>query len=159
MNMNNTATVNAFAHLTATSTPKTLDEAIYIGKLKDTALQAALAAKSTALKGLSLGISEFGKGTITIKGIGRFGVSLYPSQAMALDEYVKSGALLTFINDPSNVNKLRCAAFATEYAVKSGCKWEEGKSKTDASTVAYQKAYQTGYAMAAASPDLVASPR
>ena len=158
---NNTITVvNAFSHLTVTSTPKTLDEAIYIGKLKDAALKAALEAALDASKGeLSLTIGDYSKGTVTVKGINRWGIALYPSQAVALDKFIRSGKLLAFINDPVNIDKLRCCAVAAEYAEKSGCKWATGASKKDEATADYRNAYARGYAEAAASPELVASPR
>jgi hypothetical protein len=109
---------------------------------------------------LSIGMSDFSSGTVSVRGLGRNAVSLYPAQWEALCKLLGINDFPTsimgkYIKD--HANELRCARFATAFAAKLGKKWPTGKSKTDPDAVAYQEAYNTGKVMATkdASLDIV----
>ena len=128
---------------------KALDEAIakQMELEKQVAtLQAQLAAKDNTK--LTLGMSEYSAGTFTIRGLSRFGLSLYPEQYNKLKTLVQSGEIDKYITDHSD--EFRVARVASEYAAKLGKKWPQGRSKTDPDAVAFMAAYEAGKKIAQA---------
>lgn len=141
---------------------QTMDQMIAAEKAlraENEALKAKLAAGAQFQREIGVSISDFGKGTISITGVNRFPIALYPSQIGALTEFINSAKFQSFVSNPETLNKLRCAAFAHEWATKLGFAWPSGANKTDVRAVQYQESYNQGYALAKADGTLVASPR
>ena len=114
-------------------------------------LKAQLEAKKAGGK-LEVVMSEFSSGTVSIRGLNRFPLSLHPEQWSKLRKVLESGTVDAFIS--THANDLRIARVAADYAAKLGKKWPSGKSKADPEAVAYISAYNAGKALAMADPSL-----
>lgn len=118
------------------------------------AAKAALAAKSN--KSLEITMSDYGAGTVIVRGLNRFPTSLHPKQWERLAPLMGGSwvgsPMQTFIE--ANGNKLRIQRFAAAYAAKLGKKWPSGKSKTDPEAISYMVAYDAGKKLAEADPTL-----
>lgn len=120
-------------------------------------LKTQLEAK-TAMK-IDASVADYGKGTVSIRGINRWPISLFPAQIATVTEYLNSAEFKAFINSPDTVDKLRCGAFSAEFATRLGKEWPNDKKDKDYDTKveAYKAAYNQGYALAKADSTLVSS--
>ena len=141
---------------------QTLQELLAASNAKDAEI-ASLKAQLMAQPSIKIDakISDYSKGTISITGINRFPVSLFPVQVDAVKTFMNSPDFTSFMASPDTQDKLRCAAVAHEWATKKGCEWPSDKKTADydAKVTAYKAAYDTGYALAKGDKTLVASPR
>ena len=64
--------------------------------------------------------ADFGAGTVSVYGINRFPLSLHPAQWEVLEASLP--AIKKYIAE--NGDKLRCAAYAAEFAAKLGKKYD-----------------------------------
>jgi hypothetical protein len=118
----------------------------------------AMLAEKADMK-IEAAVSDYSKGTISIRGINRFPISLFLPQVTAVTEYLNSQEFKSFLSNPDTVDRLRCAAVAHEYATGLGKSWPTGGKKTDAAVIEYMAAYDTGYKAAKNDKSLVPSPR
>ena len=142
---------------------KTIDEMVAEAKAKDAeiaALKSQLASAGQTMK-IEAVVSDYSKGTVSIRGINRFPISLFLPQIQAVKAYFNSPEFNTWLNSPDTANRIRCSAVAHEYAVKMGTEWPTDKKTPgyDEKVTAYKAAYDKGYAMAKADTSLVASTR
>jgi len=98
-------------------------------------------------------MADYGAGTISLYGINRFPLSVYPSQIATLKAAIPD--MEAFAAKYSN--ELRCAAYAADFAKKSGAKWPSNAKEDDPSVVAYKAKYTEGYAQAMKDATLVSS--
>ena len=116
-------------------------------------LTAALAAKSN--RTVEVTMSEYGSGTVSVRGINRFPISLHPEQWPRL--FAVQGQVEAYISAHSD--DLRVARFAAAWATKRGKKWISGKSKEDPSAIEYMAAYDEGKKLAVSDKSLDAAPK
>ena len=141
---------------TSNNTPKTLVEAMALIAKMET----ELAAKNNGpVRTIKVECAKYGAGTISLYGLGRNQVSLYPSQwpimaeqlgcpAGMFDQSVIGKAIKAL------VNKTRCSAVAFDYALKAlGLKARP--AKTDPSNASWEREWDKGYAIALAAPEIV----
>ena len=123
-------------------------------------LKAQLAAKdNNPAPKIEAAIADYSKGTISIRGINRFPVSLFKPQVDALKAYLSSDEFNTWFNSAETMDKLRCAAVAHEFATGLGKEWPKDAKADDPKVLEYKAAYDQGYKAAKADKSLVASPR
>ncbi len=143
-------------------TSPTLAELIAQAKEKDAqiaALTAQLANRDAGKIEIEATVADYSKGTISIRGINRFPVSLFKPQVEALKTYLNSDSFSTWLNSAETMDRLRCAAVAHEFAVGLGKEWPSGAKADDPKVIEYKAAYDQGYKAAKADKSLVASPR
>ena len=123
------------------------------------ALKAQLASAGKAEMKIEAGIADYSKGTISIRGINRFPISLFAPQVPVVVEYLNSHEFKAFMANPNTLDRLRCAAVAHEFATGLGKEWPTGAKSDDPRVLEYKAAYDQGYKAAKADPKLVATPR
>jgi hypothetical protein len=117
---------------------------------KNEELQARIAELEAAKAGrITVKMSEFGGGTVSVYGIRRFPLSFFAGEwakiiavGPEVDAYIAAHS-----------NELRCAAFAKEYCEKSKVEWDS----KDKENTAYKAKYAEGYAQAIKNPSLFSS--
>lgn len=115
-------------------------------------LEAANLALQNQKRNVTVDMAEFGAGTISIRGINRFPISVYPPQIAllrsALDDADKFAA--------SHINELRSAAYAAEFVRKSGIKWDEN-AKGETANLQFKALYKQKYLEAMKDTSLVST--
>lgn len=129
-------------------------------------LKAELEASKNSIQ-IEASIADYGKGTISIRGINRWPISLYPVQLRGLIDYLNSPSFQSYINNPDTTDRLRCAAFASEFAGRMGKEWPATKPLVKDGVAAnaeyerkvdeFKAAYNQGYALAKADKTLVSN--
>jgi len=127
-------------------------------RMENEALKAQLADSKAKMK-IEAAVSDYSKGTVSIRGINRFPLSLFPPQIAAVTEYLNSAEFKTWLNSPDTQDKLRCAAAAHEFAAGLGFAYpSDKKSPTfEADLTNYTGAYNKAYQLAKADKSIVAT--